>query len=127
MKAMIRLLALALMLSGWALAALCLHIVRTPDPADPSHSRLVVIPKARLNIDETYVDARHWTAADVATHADLVSRMLDAGKADQLKFLTDPKSKADVQTQITDMLAGAKGQSPRTDAAERAVNVDISF
>lgn len=128
MKAMVRMIALALMLSGWAVAALCLHIVRTPDPNDPNKSKLVVVPKQHLGLKDTYVDARKWTPADLLEHRDLVSRMLDANQAQQLKFLADPKSKQDVQTQITDILAGGKGQEPRSDAIfGGTLNIDMSF
>jgi hypothetical protein len=126
MTTILRLLGLALFLSGWVVAALCLHIVRTPNPTDPNRSNLVVVPKLRLGIEDTYVDARHWTPADVPAHAGLVGRILDAGKAQQLGFLTNPKSKEDVQSQLSDLISGAKAQL-HTDAAWRNLNVDISF
>jgi hypothetical protein len=106
-KSIFRLVGLALTISGWAVAALCLHVIRTPNPNDPKESRLVVIPKSRLGITDTYVDARNWTLADVPQHAALVWRVLDAGQADQLKYLTDPKSGDDAQTQLTDALTGS--------------------
>src|SRR5580693_2987340 len=115
MRTLARIICLALFFSGWALAALCLHVVRTPDPMDPSRSNLVVIPKTRLGIADTYVDARFWTSADVPQHASLIGRMIDAGKASELKYLANPKSKDDVQTQLTDMLAATRSAGPRSD------------
>jgi hypothetical protein len=94
------------MISGWALAALCVNVIRTPDPADATKSKFVVIPKPHLGINQTYVDARDWTLADVQDHSELVSRLLEAGKAEQLKFLADPKSKEDLTAQITDAMTG---------------------
>jgi hypothetical protein len=140
-KTIFRLFVLTLMLSGWAIAAMCLHVVRTPNPNDPTSSKLVVIPKARLGISQTYVDARSWTMADVPSHAALITRMLDAGKAEQLQFLADPKSKQDIATQLTDALAGAKGSNathtsaranvkfgqPTASVEGRELGVDISF
>jgi hypothetical protein len=114
-KSIIRLLGVAILISGWAVAALSLHVVRTPDPNDPKKSKLLVIPKARLGVFETYVDARHWTMADVPNHAALVLRILDAGMADQLKFLGDPDSRQGIQTQLIDALPRLRGRkSPAT-------------
>src|SRR5437016_2613060 len=100
MKTVLRLFGLMLMISGWAVAALCLHIVRTPDLSDPQSSKFVIVPKSRLNVNDTYVDARGWTIYDVSKHADLMQRVLWAGKADQFKFLTDGKSKESAQSQL---------------------------
>ncbi|MDP9175953.1 MAG: hypothetical protein M3O30_19115 [Planctomycetota bacterium] len=106
MKSVIRLVVFSLMVSGWALAAMCLHIVRTPNPSDPTQSNFVVVPKDRIGVNQTYVDARGWTLADLPAHSDLMARLLSAGKADQFKFLVDPKKKEDVQAQLTDALTG---------------------
>src|SRR5271154_6553400 len=94
------------MLGGWIVAALCVHVIRTPDPSDPKQSKLVVLPKDRIGVTDTYIDARPWTMADVPNHARLVLRMLDAGMADQLNYLGDPKSKESVEAQITHLLSG---------------------
>ena len=114
MKSIFRFIGFSLTISGWAVAALCLHVIRTPNPSNPAESKLVVIPKSRLGITDTYVDARNWTLADVPLHAALVSRILDAGQADQFKYLTDPKSGSDAQAQITDALMGSGTRSART-------------
>ncbi len=111
MKSLIRLVALVVCLSGWAVASLALYFVRVPDPGNPQESRLVVVPKNRLTLDDTYTDARAWTMSDVNKHPLVVLRLLRAGKADELKFLADPKSKKDVENQIIDALSAS---SPAT-------------
>jgi len=95
-------------LSGWAVAALALYVVRIPDPGNPQQSRLIVVPKNRLTIEDTYIDARTWTMGDVPNHPLVVLRLLRAGKADELKFLADPKSGKDIETQLTDVLSGSR-------------------
>ncbi len=105
MKSIFRLICLGVMLSGWIVAGLCLYVVRVPDPANPQQSNLIVIPKNRLAVTDTYVDARSWRMTDVASHPLVVLRLLRAGKADDLKFLADPKSKKDVEGQLLDVLS----------------------
>jgi len=108
-KSIVRFVGLLLILSGWIVAGLCLHVVRTPDPDNPQQSKLLVVPKNRLDVNDTYVDARGWTMQDVTAHPMLVLRLLEAGKADQLKYLADPKSNKDVATQLTDALSNPSG------------------
>ncbi|MGA2442944.1 MAG: hypothetical protein ABSH08_18480 [Tepidisphaeraceae bacterium] len=118
MKSIIRFVCLLLILSGWIVAGLCLHVVRTPDPDNPQQSKLLIVPKNRLGINDTYVDARGWTMQDATDHPMVILRLLEAGKADELKYLTDPKSKKDVATQLTDALSNTSGattvKSPAT-------------
>jgi hypothetical protein len=104
-KSIVRFVCLLVILSGWIVAGLCLHVVRTPDSDNPRQSKLLVVPKNRLDVNDTYVDARSWTMQDVTAHPMLVLRLLEAGKADELKYLADPKSKKDVATQLTDALS----------------------
>jgi hypothetical protein len=108
MKKIISMLGFAFGISGWIVAALCLHVVRTPDVNNPTKSVLVVIPKDRLRIADTYVDARQWTMADVPAHRGLVLRMIYADKANQLQFLADPNSREDIETQLTEALGNSK-------------------
>jgi len=108
-KSIVRFVSLLLILSGWIVAGLCLHVVRTPDPDHPQQSKLLIVPKNRLDVNDTYVDARGWTMQDVTDHPMLVLRLLEAGKAEQLKYLADPKSKKDVATQLTDALSSTSG------------------
>lgn len=112
MKSILRFICLVLMVSGWVVAALCLHVVRTPDPADAHQSKLVVIPKQRLGVADTYVDARDWTMADVPAHGPLILEMLNAQKGNELKFLSDPNSKQSVEIQLVDALTAAQKGTP---------------
>ncbi len=114
MKSIIRFLSVMLILGGWGLAALALHVVRTPDPSNPQESKLVVIPKNELDWKETYVDARNWTMADVSDHRMLMLRVLYTDKANEFKFLADPKSKDDIATQLTDVLSNPKATTERS-------------
>jgi hypothetical protein len=104
-KSVFRLICVALMFGGWIVAALCVHVIRTPDPANAAQSKLVVLPKDRIGYIDTYIDARGWTMADVPNHGRLLLRMLDSGMADQLTYLGDPKSKESVEAQITHVLS----------------------
>ena len=120
MKSLFRFLGLMLFLSGWAVVALCVHVVRIPDPANGQLSKLIIVPKNRLGPQDTYVDARSWTMADVKAHPLLVLRVLESGKADEFKFLADPKDKKDVETQLTDTLSGTQAaDNPGSNSAVR--------
>jgi hypothetical protein len=104
-KSLFRLVQLSLLLSGWGLAALSLHVVRTPD-------KIGLIPKERLGITDTYVDARTWTLSDLSSHSALIQRVLEADKADLFRYLADP-AKGDVAGQ----LSGAIQQAPASQKA----------
>jgi hypothetical protein len=119
-KSIIRFLCVLMILGGWGLAALALHVVRTPDPSNAQQSKLVVIPKNELGLTDTYVDARAWTMADVRDHPMLMVRVLHAAKADEFKFLADPKSKDDIATQLTDALSDPKAATERSATTARA-------
>jgi hypothetical protein len=92
----------ALVMGGWGLAALSLHVVRTPE-------KIGLIPKERLGFTDTYVDARAWKLSDLSQHPDLVKRVLEADKADLFKYLTDP-SKGDVTSQVGAQIGQAGAQ-----------------
>ena len=81
MKTILRLLFAALLVGGWAIAALCVHVVRTPD-------KFVVVPKNRLHWRDTYVDARQWTA-DAAAEEETARRLVELGKLDRLSHVED--------------------------------------
>ncbi len=111
MKLIARLVTLVLLAGGWCVAAMCIHVVRTPDPVDSSRSKLVIVPKDRLGIADTYVDARSWTHGDIAQHSDVIERMIRAGKADALKYLTDAKSTAEVKSQLIEAMSDRKNKA----------------
>jgi predicted transcriptional regulator len=69
MKKVIRaLVGLTAILSGWVLAASALHVVVSP-------GQVVVVPKNEVSLKDTFVNTRHWTAADLEAHASVVDRL----------------------------------------------------
>lgn len=116
MKSIFRFVCLVVTLSGWFVAALSLYVVRVPDPGNPQQSKLIIVPKNRLSMDETYVDARDWTMSDVSSHPFVVLRLLRAGKADEFKYLGDPKSKKDIETQLLDAVSNSPTTKPHSAA-----------
>lgn len=95
MKTAFRLIVGFLLIAGWAVAALAMHVVRGLDLADGS-DRWLVIPKGRLGIAETYVDVRAWTPHDVGRHPALVKRLIEAGKADLLAATAPVEKRGDL-------------------------------
>lgn len=88
-----RLVVAALLLAGWALALLAVHVVVVPEETTSAETaidwRVVVVPKNRLGVAETYVDTRGWTASDLQEHENVVARLLEADKADALSHVMD--------------------------------------
>lgn len=93
-------------LGGWALAALSMHVVRTP-------SKVGLIPKDHLGFTDTFVDARTWTIADLPAHPDLVKRVLEADRAELFGYLTDP-NRGDAASQIAQVM---EQNAPRQSAS----------
>jgi hypothetical protein len=87
MKAMFRLIVLILLIAGWSLAALSLHVVRTA-------SKVVIIPKESLGFHDSYVDTRNWSMDDVANHPIVVNDLIAHNKADVLQNVA-PADKPD--------------------------------
>jgi hypothetical protein len=120
-KAVARLLVLILLLAGWSLAALSLHVVRTPN-------NVALVPKATLGVTDTWVDTRHWTLADVPRHPAVVLRLIDTGRADLLSFIADPTRRAELREQLSDALAKAPVAETRpAEASWRTVSFPFSF
>ncbi|MGH7177947.1 MAG: hypothetical protein ACREJC_11245 [Tepidisphaeraceae bacterium] len=92
MKTIFRFIVFILLVAGWGLAALALHVVRTPH-------HLAVIPKSRLGIDDTYVDATKWTLRDVSDHPVVVMRIIQIGKSSILEYVIDQNG-GDVESQL---------------------------
>ena len=97
MKTLFRLIVCILLVAGWGLAALSLHVVRAQG------DRIVLIPKQRLSIIDTYADARTWTLANVGEHEQLVERIIQSGKADSFAYVVE-NPKGDVSRQLEDAL-----------------------
>ena len=77
MKKTIRIVVALLLLGGWSLAASALHVIYTG-------SSVIVIPKNRIGISDTYVNVSNWTADDVSSHPLVAQRLVATGKADVL-------------------------------------------
>jgi hypothetical protein len=101
MKSLFRLIVLVLLIAGWGLAALSLHVVRAQG------DRIVLIPKQRLGITDTYVDARGWTISAIAEHEPLVQRIIQSGKSESFAYVVDDP-KGDVERQLEDALRAAE-------------------
>lgn len=83
MKWFIRILLTVLLIGGWIVAALCVHVVHSVNIVS-GQDRFGLLPKARWNFQNTYVDVRHWKPADLTANADLVKHIARSGKADLL-------------------------------------------
>jgi hypothetical protein len=110
MKTMFRILVALLLVGGWALAASALHVIVSP-------GHITVVPKNRLGMRETYVDARSWTIGDVATHPLSVNRLIATHNADVLMHVIKASSYEDLVSQ----LMAAIEHPPTTQPASRPV------
>jgi len=96
MKTLFRLLVTVLLLGGWAVSALSLHVVRTPD-------RVALITKSRFaSLEDTYVDTRAWTIDDVSNHGALVTRLLTEHKEDILQHVIPAGDGRDLRSALAD-------------------------
>ena len=89
-----------LLIAGWTLAILSLHVVMIPPPGGDDASmaddswhrgyldfRVVVVPKDRLGLSGSFVDTRDWTLEDAADHEAVVTRLAEAGRGDVLDHI----------------------------------------
>ena len=111
MKKLLRMLLVVMLLAGWSLAALAVHIIVTPG----SPGRVIVVPKNQLGIRETYVDTRHWTLGDVAQHSAVTQRLIQTGKTDALSHLANPGE--DLVAQLNDAIEKGATTAPTTNPA----------
>lgn len=105
MRTIFRLIFCMAFLIGWGLAALSLHVIRTPDQIP-----FALVTKERLSFRDTYVDTRAWTMDDVPRHPELVARLIRSGQADLLRHVVAGQHSVDVSVQLGDALQRA----PRT-------------
>src|SRR5688500_11013150 len=108
MKTIFRLVVLVLLLTGWGLAAASLHVVRAKGDA------IVLIPKQRLGVTDTYVDARQWTIEDVPSHAPLFERIVQSGKVERFAYVVE-----DPEGDVTRQIEKAIESAPRDDSKPR--------
>ncbi len=116
MKSIFRLFVLVLLLVGWGLAALSLHVIRTKEQIP-----ITLVTKDRLGIADTWVDTTMWTMDDVGKHPIVVERLLRSHKTDVLKHVVDPKN-GDVEQQLGDALerAAVDQQTPKENVVQFA-------
>lgn len=110
MKTVFRLILLLLLVVGWGLAALSLHVVRT------GKERVVLIPKQRLSITDTYVDARKWTIDEVIAHPKLLERIIQSGQAEQFSYVV-----GDPEGNVIQQLEEALRSAPKPEEHEEKV------
>src|SRR3954462_15565069 len=110
MKKIFRLIVLVLLVSGWAVAAASLHVVR-------DGNRVIVIPKQRLQMREIYVDTTKWTLDDVARHPAVVQRLIETGKVDVLQHVVPEATGESLNT----TLRAAMERGPQSAPATRPV------
>ena len=114
MKTLFRFVVLLLLVLGWGLAALSLHVVRTPGEIP-----VTIVTKEKLGVHDIYVDTTRWTMDDVPRHPAVVERLLESGKADALKHVVDPDG-GDVAQQLGDALGRGADEGPAERLARRA-------
>lgn len=96
-------------LAGWALAALSLHVVRTPD-------KIGIVPKDELNIKDTYVDTRTWTTETAFAHPMLTKRIFASGKDHLFVHLGSPVDIAKLKADIENAVIVPEGEVPTVPA-----------
>jgi len=106
MKKIFRLLVLVLLLAGWTVAALAVHVVVAPGKP----GRVIVVPKNQLGVHDTYVDTRNWTVGDVTSHPQVAQRLMQAGKTDALAQVA-PQGE-DLNAVLNDAIAKASQPGP---------------
>ena len=78
MRGIFRLFVAALLIGGWSMAAMSVHVVQT-------QSGFRVVTKNELGIADTFVDARRWSRADEEAHTTLYARLRQLDKTDILQ------------------------------------------
>jgi len=110
-RSIIRLASWSLFLGGWGVAALSLHVIRTPD-------KIGLIPKDRLGFADTYVDARSWKLEDLSNHPELVKRVLEANKAELFQYLAPG---GDIASQLTAAIGNNAEPKPTGFSQDRGI------
>jgi hypothetical protein len=129
MKSVLRLIVLLLLVVGWGLAALSLHVVVTPDQIP-----VTLVTKDQFGLIDTYVDTRAWTMDDVGQHPALVQKLLRSERADVLRHVVggDRKS-SEIASRLSDALHRAaksedgKSRSTQPTTAEQTVRAVLGW
>ena len=98
---------------GWGLAASALHVVWTG-------SSVIVIPKDRIGVSETYADITRWTADDVATHPNVSRRLVATGKAEALAGIFEAKDAEDLREKILEAIDRGPASKPAPSMIDKA-------
>ena len=112
-----------LLVGGWTLAVLSLHVILVPPSGDSTSTasaaetsadaswhrgwldfRLVVVPKNRLGFGESFVDTRDWTLDDAAAHDNVVQRLADLGRLDTIDHVTGNTIDTAAQRKLDELL-----------------------
>lgn len=108
-KTLFRMVVVVLLLAGWGLAALSLHVIRTPQT-------VTVVPKNRLGLSDTFVDTREWTLEQAGGHARVVERLIEVEKAAVLQHLAADASETELVRRLRDAVedydAARPGEAP---------------
>jgi hypothetical protein len=119
-KNIFRVIVLLLLVVGWSLAGLSLHVIRTPDDIP-----ITLVPKERFGIRDTFVDTRKWTLDDIPRHQPLVTKLVRNGKTDVIKHVVTDGG--DVNTQINDALNRAPKPEPEKPATSAQAGSVLSW
>ncbi|HRK32318.1 MAG TPA: hypothetical protein PLD59_14725 [Tepidisphaeraceae bacterium] len=111
LKWFVRILIAVGLMGGWAVAARCVHIIHSIDTIT-GQDRFGILPKARWMFDDTYLDVRGWTAADIGTHRDLVRHIARSGKADLLKHVAAKDFSGDLAAWLTETANSPSATQP---------------
>jgi hypothetical protein len=108
MKKVFRLLVAAMLVGGWGLAALSLHVVRSP--GSPQWlGRITLLPKDRITWRQTWVDTTKWTSVDLVRNAAVVERIHKAQKDNVLRHVSgavEPVAPSPVKVEMVEHAAG---------------------
>jgi len=103
-----------LLLAGWGLAGLSLHVVRTP-------AVLTILPKDSLAISDTYADTRSWKPSDLQEHKALVTRLLATDRLDSIRHVIDQDR--DASSLRKQLQSSAQSQRKSEDVAASVTRV----
>jgi hypothetical protein len=116
MKTLVRTLTVLLLVGGWGLSAMALHVIRT----NGSPRQFIVVPKNRLSFADTYVDTRTWTIDDAARHPGVVKRLIETDKYQVLAHTTGQDDPYRVLEQLTDAIQRGPSTTTTTNESPKA-------
>ena len=115
MKKTLLIIVTVLLITGWSLAASALHVIWTG-------SSVIVIPKNRLGVRDTYVNVTGWTADDVSNHPKVISRLIATGKAGALSHVFQTTGE-DLVTELQEAITRGPTTQPAPTIIDQAKQV----